>query len=134
MFGSTSASVDLSKATRLKDVIFRPKSRGADWITTTLQTITSRHQDLRQISIHVPNALSLPNVDTNVGRIIREETRRQWSGPDRLMVQFWELHSIRPRITYTTPKEVTQNTCVRDLIGHFLPEITGRGIVDFVEF
>ena len=82
----------------------------------------------------MPNALSLPDVDTDVGRIIREETCRQWSGPDRLMVKFWELRSIRPRIVYATPKEVTQSACVRDRIGHFLPEITGRRIVDFVEY
>jgi hypothetical protein len=48
------ASIDLSKATKLKDVVFQPRSREVEWVTMALQTITSKHRDLRQISIHMP--------------------------------------------------------------------------------
>ena len=51
--GSTSTPVDLSDATRLKDVSFWVRSRNVDWITAALRTITPEHRDLRQISIYV---------------------------------------------------------------------------------
>ena len=98
-----------------------------------LQTITSKHQDLRQISIHVPHDLTHPDLDMDVGRIIREEICGEWSGLDYLLVQFWESRSIRPRIVYPTLKEEKRSVCLRDSIGCLLPEITGREIIDLVE-
>ena len=98
-----------------------------------LQTITSKHRDLWQISIHVPHDLTYPDLDMDVGRIIREEICREWSGLDRLLVQFLESHSIRPRIVYPTLKEEKQSVYMRDIIGCLLPEITGREIIDLVE-
>jgi hypothetical protein len=58
--GSEPASIDLSKATKLKDVVFQPKSWSVEWITTALRTITPKHRDLRQISIHDPCSVPLP--------------------------------------------------------------------------
>lgn len=48
-------SLDLSKATKLKNVSFN--SDGIQWITTTLGTTASDHRDLRNISI---SALGIP--------------------------------------------------------------------------
>ena len=98
-----------------------------------LQTITSKHRDLRQISIHVPHDLTHPNVDMVAGRFITEEICREWSCLDRLLVQFWESRSIRPRIVYPTPMEEKQRVCMRDSIGCLMQEITGREIIDLVE-
>lgn len=47
-------SIDFSKATKLRDVAFRPGSSNVEWVTATLQTISPAHQNLRQISIYVP--------------------------------------------------------------------------------
>ena len=71
------ASIDLSKATKLKDVIFRPGSPTISWIIMTLQPIPSKHRDLRQISIHVPHDFALINVGANIGQIIGEAVYRE---------------------------------------------------------
>ena len=52
---SSSASVDLSKAIKLGDVVFRPRSPSVDRITMTLLTITPRHRGLRFIRIITPS-------------------------------------------------------------------------------
>ena len=45
---------------------------------------------------------------------------------DRLLVQFWDSRSIRPKV-------VTEKKGKRDWAGYLLPEITKRGIIDLVE-
>ena len=126
-------SIDLSKAKKLKDVVFRPKSRSVNWIATTLRTITRKHRDLRQISIHVPHYLTLSNVGDNIRAIIGDAACGQWLDLDRLLVQFWESRSIRPRMIRTPPRGERQDTWVRDCIGRLLPETTRREIIDLVE-
>jgi hypothetical protein len=114
-----SASIDLSKATKLKDVVFRLVSWSVEWITIPLQTITPEHQDLRQITIHVLYRLT---TDANAVRTIGE-----WTDLDLLLVKLWESRSIRPRVEGVAEQDM--RSCVERL----LPEITRRGIVDLVE-
>ena len=114
-------SINLSKATRLKDMVFRVESRSIEWVTMTLQTITPEHRDLQQISICVPYYLTLFEVGANVRQTIGELICGHWLGLDHLLVQFWESRLIRPRVGCT------------DCIGSLLPEITRRGIMDLVE-
>ena len=51
---SESTSIDLPRATRLKDVTFQYGLRNIDWITMVLQTITPEHRYFRQITIVIP--------------------------------------------------------------------------------
>jgi hypothetical protein len=74
------APIDLSKATKLKDVVVQSESWSTEWITMTLQTMTPKNQDLRHISIR----LLLVYVDTGLGKTID----RQWLDLDRCLVQF----------------------------------------------
>ena len=126
--GSESASFSVSKATKLRDAVFRPESKNVEWIATALQTITPEHRDLRQISIYLPFQLTFYKIDANIKRSFGEAASRSWSSLDHLLVQFWELRSIRPRVGCATQGEKGQNTeyCIRCL----LPETTKRGIVD----
>ena len=123
---SRSASIDLSKATGLKDTAFRGEPQTLGWIAMALQTITPKHRDLRQILIDV----YYPDVGIDVRKTIGEVACVQWSELDHILVQFWESRSIRPRAIWTPLGEEKENTWKRDCIGCLLPEVMRRGIID----
>ena len=122
-------SIDLSEATKLKDVVFKPISRSVKWITKTLKT-TLKLQDLREISIYLPYYVTATDVGADVRQGFEEEDWEEWLDLDRLLVQLWESNSIRPKVTRPTQMEGARNT--RDGVGYqcLLPEITKRGIID----
>ena len=121
--------VDLSKATKLAKAIFLLPSMNAKCITLALQTITRKHRNLRQISIHVPHETL---ADIEATRAVGEQIRGQWSDLDYLLAHFWDSRSIRPKISCNAPRggRGKVNECVRRL----LPEITRREIIDFTEW
>jgi hypothetical protein len=126
---SKSTLIDLSKVTKLKDVAFRPASLSVKWIATTLKTI-SKHRDLREISIHLDSYMAIVGVGGNIMQVIGEEIWEEWLDLDRLLVQFWESSSIRPKVVVLMQIAGAWNT--RYSVGYerFLPEITERGIID----
>jgi hypothetical protein len=84
-----------------------------------LQTITPKHQDLRQITIEMSYYLTIgENPIQTIG---------EWIGLDRLLVQLWESRSIRPRVMFTEGRGMIGH------IGFLLPETTRGGIIDVVE-
>ena len=125
--GSGSASINLSRATKLKDITFRHGSLDMDWIIGALRTITPNHRDLRQITIYPSSRLTTFNVGTN----IRLSIARQWLDLDRLLVQFWESRSIRTRVGCVRLGE--ERETAEYCVGCLLPEAMGKGIVDLVE-
>jgi len=112
----------------LENVAFRVSSQTVSWVTMALQSVAPEHRDLRRISIYLPYDLTLVNDDTDIRRSLGETVSGWWSDLDRLLVEFWESRSIRPRVGCTRWGEGGQDTeyCIRCL----LPEITKRGIVD----
>jgi hypothetical protein len=92
-----------------------------------LETITSQHRDLQQISIHVPYILSYALHGGGTTTEWIDGTQRLEL--DHLLVQFWDLRSIRPKVMYSK----NQKRGIRDLVVYLLPEITKRGIIDLVE-
>ena len=128
----TSASIDLSKAVGLKDVVFQAGSQAINWITVALRTITPRHRDLRQISIHVPYYYSsLISIGGDVRQFIGETGCQQWSDLDRILVQSWESRSIRPSVICAT--STGDGKDVTSCIGSLMPEVTRMGIIDMVQ-
>ena len=123
--------VDLSKAIKLKEVMFRCGLSG-EWVTTTLETITSRHQYLQQISIRILRVRRYAQEgDFAIDWIERAYPVTWWSDLDRLLVQFWDSRSIRPKVLLPpTRKEVG----MKDWGEHLFPELTRRGVVDLVEY
>ena len=94
-----------------------------------LHTITSEHRGLQQISLPVSYDFTRgANVRQNIGEV----TYGHWLDLDRLLVGFWESHSIRPKILYThTPQD--EEVAV-ECISCLLPKITRRGIIDLVGY
>jgi hypothetical protein len=130
--GSKSTSLDLSKATKIKDVVFQPISQSVEWITATLKTIP-KHRDLQEVSIYLPSYVAITGVGRNASQVIGEENWGEWLDLDRLLVQFWESGSIRPKVV--CPMRAKRGLDPRHRVEYrcLLPEITKRGIIDLVE-
>ena len=130
--GTRMISINLSKATKLRDVVFRSVSLNVEWIAVTLQTITPAHQDLRKVAIHASNRFSCFRSDFI--QTPAEETRGQWQDLDRILVRLWELHSIRPRVVHEILEGQGREWCMRmkDCIKSSFSEI-GREIIDLVD-
>jgi hypothetical protein len=94
------------------------------WVTMALQTITPKHRDLRQITICLPHSFTFAVDLGNVREAIGEEDFEQWLDLDRLLVELWELRSIRPKV-------LAQG--MSGLVGCLFPEITKGGIIGLVE-
>ena len=130
--GSGPTSFDLSKATKLRDVGFRG-SLDVEWVAVALQTITPKHRDLRQISVTMSRApTSVLAATGDIRPIIGETKSRQWSELDRILVQLWESHLIRLKVTCAAPKEKKEQDQMRGWMVYLFPETTKRGIIDLV--
>ena len=95
-----------------------------------LETITFEHRNFQQISIHAPYHPPSIVDHTNLKKTLGEPHHRQWMVLDLLLVQFWELRAIRPKIVCGVPRE---KKWVYEYVGSLLPEITKRGIIDLVQ-
>ena len=131
----TSAPIDLSKATRLRDIAFLCGRLGAEWAAMVLRAVTSNHQNLRQITLSLPDLARSPflhRIDpANVRDALGEAVYSHWLDLDHVLAQLWESHSTRPRILHYTPSGEDwrgPNSCVDGVF----PEITRRGIADLV--
>jgi len=111
-------------------VAFHPRSQSVEWITTSLQTITPKHQDFQQISIHVRFGPSLTGAGVDVRQTVGERILGEWSDLDRLLVKFWESRSIRPEVISTM---INREQGTIDWIGCLLPEVTKRDLVLIVQ-
>jgi len=116
---NTKCRLDLSKFTRLKEVFWK-SGTNVRWIIEVLQTAESTN--LRQITIRFPFRL---------GAWLGREFRQDCQDLDHALLQFWISHSIRPRIEYWRADEGYE---LKELASRFLPELAGRGIVDFVKY
>ena len=102
-------SLNLSTATKLKDVVFT-SGGPLRWINTAIETIKSK--DLQRVTI--------------VSRHVHVD-HREWGDLDRLLAQLWTSHSIRPTITFDSERKMI------GLVPELLPELTKEGAVDVFE-
>ena len=112
---------DISAARKLKHLEFWCHRTPAQWITMALQTINSK--ELRQITVRAKSY--------NFVSVIDEMIYREWGELDRLLVQFWSSHSIRPRVMWQPGVgRGDMEVCVSWLF----PELTRGGLVDLGEY
>jgi len=111
--------LDLSKATKLKYLIFLPLGLTLQPTIMALRTVESKI--LRQITIHSHTATIRDPI---------EEAAQGWQDLDRLLVQFWTSCSVRLRLLYRRNK---RGQDLRDHAPSLLPESTRRGLVELVE-
>lgn len=52
---------------------------------------------------------------------------------DRLLIQLWELRSVRPRINYLAVPQSEEKEVV-DCVSCLLPEVTKRGVLDLEKY
>jgi len=112
------SSFDLSTATKLKDLVFQCTWRVTQWITMALRTIKS--ENLQRIALQ-------PRAATFVDTIPEPIHQQEWEELDRLLVQFWISHSIRPQFTRWI---VGFGARPRDIALGLMPELARRGLVD----
>ena len=112
-------SLDLSKATKLKDVEFRCGKPDVQWITMALRTIESKTLQRITIDLYAPSV-----------RQMGETVCQEWRDLDRLLVQFSTSHSIRPKITNG---KWEGGVNLGSIVPMLLPELTRRGMVDVAE-
>ena len=127
--------IDLSKATKLKDVKFETE-QNPQTAVAALRTITSNHRDLQQISIStkyiIPNLELRDIVTPSDWRLSLQHANMMWLELDRLLTQLWESHSIRLKVAYYSPTWLDGERA-RSCMGNLVPELMMRGAVDLVE-
>ena len=116
---SDMSSLDLSKATKLKDVKFWCNRPTIQWITMALQSIKSKN--LQQVIIHCHFILENP---------VGETVYREWQDLDHVLVQFWASHSIRPKVVCGMGEKASYLVA---LVPTLLPELTRRRMADLRE-
>jgi hypothetical protein len=115
--------IDLSKATKLRDLVFECATNPR-WITMALRTIGRNHQNLQQLSIRAPGNFDSSEL-ASIKREIGEDGYMGWLELDRFLAQFHDVRSIRPKVLFRG-EEQRARSCAKLL----LPEIMAGGIVD----
>ena len=115
--------LDLSEATKLREVAFRCTEPNVKWISQALHT--ARSGNLQRISLELPR-----HRHAAIGAAVWETVHQEWAELDHLLVEFWVSHSLRPKVMYELGKWGEE---MRVYVGSLLPELTRRGIIDLVQ-
>ena len=101
-----------------------------------LDTITSKHVDLQQISIHMPPAFCFvlvkrcPSVEQHIDKAL---PGMHWRDLDRLLVKLWKFYSIRTRILSYGTRIRDGVRDMRDWAEFLFPGLMSGGNLDLVE-
>jgi hypothetical protein len=111
--------LDLSKATKLKELSFRFGGLDVQRITMALQTVQSKH--LQQITIHSCGNFANP---------VEETVRQGWQDLDRTC---WSNSGPPTRFVQRSRTRRGRDRMIGEfLASRLLPELTRRGLVDLV--
>ena len=111
-------SFDLSKAIKLKDVVFNYRRSSIQWVTTTIKTIKSKN--LQQIVIFSDTWNAI------LGQVREAAVRQEWQDLDYLLLNLWTSHSVRPVLMYRREHGADN---ARGAAQMLLPDMTRRGII-----
>ena len=116
-------AVDLSKARRLKEVVFRLGVLNDVWITLALKTITPDHRNLHQISIYIPT-YSFLNTSQSLGEIYSH-----WVDLDCFLIKMRDLNTIHTRVMHWAEGGEDAYECTEML----LPDMMKRRMIELVD-
>ena len=124
------AHVNLSKATKLKDVEF------AFWLhprllLTTLRTVACDHRELEQITLTMLSLRGL-NDPEDITHEVADTTYQEWLELDYILAQLNESHSIRLKVVRYNFRIDPDGSRERRRMNVLLPEAMTRGMVDLV--
>ena len=130
-------SIDLSKATGLRDAVLKWKW-APQWVAATLRTIKHDHRNLQQISLETHWEIYAKYINAgdsaNLMRSVMGETIYQgWLELDEALVQLWESHSIRSELVYIVLGGEDKGREAKYWIESLLLESKTRGAVDLIE-
>ena len=128
---SQPAQVNLSKATKLKDVTLKCSLRPG-WILKTLRTVACDHTELERIVLRVVSSQGLGD-SQDVKYAVGESAYREWLELDRVLAQLCESQSIRVKVVCDGSAD-TDESRERRRMEVLLPEAMARGVVDLVEW
>jgi len=114
--------IDLSQAAKLRDVVFRCGGLRAQWISETLHTVEPKN--LQRLSLELPRRSAIEDTTW-------ETVHQEWLDLDSLFVQSSVSHALRLKVIHAPGKGELD---VRDRMAVFLPELTRRGIADWVQW
>lgn len=126
--------LDLSRATKLKEITFSADiNYHASWVTATLDTITSQHTDLQQVSLRVSLPLHSPSSPVDISQAVGEDARRDLINLDTNLIRLSGLHPIHVKAKHCH-RGREEGDMIRKFVENFLPETTSRGLVDILKF
>ena len=119
-------STNLSKAKKLRELVFHPDENNIIWVATTLKTITSEHRDLRKVLIRFHGLPNFNDRQTDARMVVGDRLYSHWMVVDRTLIQLWELLAVCVEISYYSRGHGKR---AREFVECLLPESTRRGIV-----
>ena len=114
-------ALDLSKATKLKDLEFGCRKPNVKWISAVLRA--AQVKNLRSISLVLSR-------DSARITSIWELSHHGWVALDCLLVQLWTSYLLRPKLMYDSTGGGGDLGCD---VARLLPDSTRGGIIDIVE-
>lgn len=131
-FPVQSLPVNLLRARKLRQAEFEFFIRDVKSVTTALQTITPKHVDFKQVTLHVrSNHIQRDPRHENPNEVLREVDCRQWMDLDNTLIQLQELHPICVKVTWFEGDQdgVVKHEQIMHLLEHILPKLTKKGVV-----
>ena len=125
---SPEALIDLSKATKLREVAFW-FGHDATRITNTLRSISPERRGFQKISIFVSQCYGTSLDDPLGPKGIVRKRIYQWMNFDGLLVQLWELHAVRTKLVVGEKAGKGYK-----LVTGLLPRSMERGIIEPVTY
>ena len=114
--------LDLSEATKLKDLRFKWGSDKIQWVTTVLQTVKS--ENLKKIQIIIGWFATFDNP-------VEGAVCREWWELDRFLVELWSSRSVLSDIRFE--EQEGGGDIMGDIAPALLPESSKEGFVGMAE-
>jgi hypothetical protein len=95
-----------------------------------VDTITSKHADLQQISIYLPLPICCSEYPMAIDKA---PPGKHWRDLDRILIKLWEFYSIRTRLLAYRIDMQDGGRVIRNRTEYLLPGLMNEGNAEFAE-